>query len=63
MDRVGLVFLATLALGIVVSVALPERRAGSRITTSDVDFSTTPGFAIGSAGVVIILIALYATWW
>jgi SSS family solute:Na+ symporter len=63
MDRVGLVFLATLVLGIMVSVALPERRADNRISTSDVDYSTTPGFAVGSAGVVSILIALYAIWW
>ena len=63
MDRVALVFFATLALGIVMSVMLPERRANNRIETSDVDYSTTAGFAIGGAGVVIILVALYATWW
>jgi SSS family solute:Na+ symporter len=63
MDRVALVFFASLALGIVMSVVLPERRANNRIETSDADYSTTAGFAIGSAGVVIILVALYATWW
>jgi SSS family solute:Na+ symporter len=63
MDRVALVFFASLALGIVMSVVLPERRANNRIETSDVNYSTTAGFAIGSAGVVIILVALYATWW
>jgi SSS family solute:Na+ symporter len=63
MDRVGWVFVATLALAVATSVAWPERRANNRIDTAEVDYSTTSGFAIGSTGVVIILIALYATWW
>ncbi len=63
MDRVGLVFCATLALSVVISVARPERRANNRVNTADVGYSTTTGFAIGSAGVAIILTALYFTWW
>ena len=63
MDRVGWVFVATMALAVAISVAWPERRANNLIDTAGVDYSTTAGFAIGSAGVVIILIALYATWW
>jgi len=63
MDRVGLVFCATLALSVVISLARPERRANNRVNTADVDYSTTTGFAIGSAGVAIVLTALYFTWW
>jgi solute:Na+ symporter, SSS family len=63
MDRVGWVFVATLALGVATSLAWPERRANNLIDTANVDYSTTAGFAIGSTGVMVILIALYATWW
>lgn len=63
MDRVGVVFLATLALAILVSLAKPAAGMVSRIETADVDYSTSNGFAAGSAGVVMILVALYATWW
>jgi SSS family solute:Na+ symporter len=63
MDRVGVVFLVTLILAIVVSLANPADAAVNRIETAEVDYSTSRGFAAGSAGVVIILIALYAAWW
>jgi solute:Na+ symporter, SSS family len=63
MDRVGWVFAATLLLAVLTSVARPEPRANNRIDTGNVDYSTTSGFAAGSTGVIIILIALYATWW
>lgn len=62
-DRVGLVFLLTLALAVVVSLVKPGAANANRITTKDVNFSTTSGFNIASVGVIMILIALYTIWW
>ncbi len=63
MDRMGIVFLIALALCVLVSLATPQRRATDTIETGDVSYATRTGFNIGAAGVVLILIALYATWW
>ncbi len=63
MDRVEVVFFASLLLATVISLARPQTSARNHIVTSDVDYSTTVGFAFGSAGVLIIVLALYATWW
>jgi len=63
MDRMGLVFLLALALAVVVSLLRPAAANTSTIETRDVSYATSPGFNIGSVGVVLILIALYAAWW
>jgi SSS family solute:Na+ symporter len=63
MDRVGAVFVAAFILACAVSLAKPAGESGNRIETATVDYSTSRGFAVGSAGVVMILAALYATWW
>ncbi|MDP1028589.1 sodium/sugar symporter [Sphingomonas sp. KR1UV-12] len=62
-DRMGVVFLATLALAVVVSLARPQAREANRVVTSDVSYATASSFNIAAIGVVLILIALYATWW
>lgn len=63
MDRMGVVFLASAALAIVVSLAVPSRAGADTIETRDVDYSTRPAFNIGAIGVVLILVVLYATFW
>ena len=63
LDRVGWVFLATLLLAVMVSIARPETRKNNSINTADVDYSTSAGVAAGSVGVLVILAALYALWW
>ncbi len=65
MDRVGIVFLAALALAVIVSLASPPARseAANLIRTDDVAYGTTTGFNMGALGVTAILIALYATFW
>ena len=63
MDRMLIVFFLALALAMVTSLL---RRAGpeaNRITTNGVSYATSGAFNIASVGVVLILIALYATWW
>jgi SSS family solute:Na+ symporter len=63
MNRMMVVFVAALALAVVVSLLRPASAERNRTITADVDYSTTRGFNIGGIGVILILIALYATWW
>ncbi|MGE5564023.1 MAG: sodium/sugar symporter [Bacillota bacterium] len=62
-NRMGVVFLVSLVLAVVVSLATPQRPGTDSIDTSDVRYRTSAGFNIGALGVILILIALYATWW
>lgn len=63
MDRVGLVFLLCLALCVVVSLMSKTASNNESVDLSEVSFDTEKGFNISAVGVVIILTALYATWW
>ncbi|MBU7579398.1 MAG: sodium/sugar symporter [Porphyrobacter sp.] len=63
MDRMGIVFLASLVLAVALSFAMPAAANADRITTEGVSYKTTGGFNIASVAVVAILVALYATWW
>lgn len=63
MNRMGVVFLASLALAVLLSLAFPARRETNLIVTSDVSFRTPGSFNVLGAGVILVLIALYATWW
>jgi SSS family solute:Na+ symporter len=63
MDRMGVVFLAALALAVLLSLVRPAAAERNRIVTADVDYRTTAGFNIGAVGVAAILIALYTIWW
>ncbi|WP_395396364.1 sodium/sugar symporter (plasmid) [Novosphingobium sp. BL-8A] len=63
MDRMGLVFLAALALAVVVSLATPARRDRDTISTGDVRYATSAGFNAGAIAVVLVLCVLYAVFW
>lgn len=62
-NRMGVVFLVSLALAVIVSLATPQRPGTDTIETADVRYRTSGGFNIGALGVILVLIALYATWW
>src|SRR5437868_15133205 len=62
-NRMGVVFLVSLALAIIVSLATKPRPDVDTIDTVGVRYKTSTGFNAGALGVVLILIALYATWW
>jgi len=62
-DRVGLVFLLCAAFAIIVTLISGAREQENAIDLKGVTFSTTTGFNIAGIGVVLILIALYASWW
>jgi SSS family solute:Na+ symporter len=63
MDRMGVVFILALGLAVVLSLMRPADAASNRIQTRAVSFRTTPAFNIGSTVVVLILVALYTSWW
>ncbi len=63
MDRMGLVFLATLALAVGISLATRATGDRDRIRTDDVVYATAPSFNAASLAVLAILVALYATYW
>ena len=62
-NRMGVVFLVSLALAVIVSLATTARPGTDTIDTRDVRYKTSTGFNAGALGVILILIALYATWW
>jgi SSS family solute:Na+ symporter len=63
MNRMFVVFWVSLALALIVSLLFPARKESNRVTMEGVTFATPAVFNIGGLGVILILIALYATWW
>ena len=63
MDRVGVVFLACLAIAVVLSLMQKPSEAALRVELKQIDYSTSTGFNIGAAVVTLILVALYAVYW
>lgn len=63
MDRMGLVFLISLALAVVVSLLVRGRGDANRVRMEGVSFATPTTFNVAGIGVILVLIALYATWW
>jgi SSS family solute:Na+ symporter len=63
MDRMAVVFLACMALAVIFSLIMPAKTGSDTIDTKSVDYRTSGGFNVGALMVVLILVALYATWW
>ncbi|PTS84707.1 sodium transporter [Caulobacter sp. HMWF009] len=63
MNRVGLVFLLTLAAAVLVALVAPQKKAVNVVSLEGVSYKTTKGFNLAGLGVILILIALYAVWW
>jgi SSS family solute:Na+ symporter len=63
MDRMGVVFLISLALAVVISLVTRTPAGRDTIETGDVRYATRTGFNAGALGVVLILVVLYATFW
>jgi SSS family solute:Na+ symporter len=62
-DRVGIVFLMCMAVGVGVSAMQGAERHPNAIDYQAIDTSTTSGFNLAAGVVVLMLVALYATWW
>ncbi len=63
MDRVGLVFLACVAIAVVISLVENKGRHENAIELGDIDFRTSTGFNLAGVAVSLVLVALYAAWW
>lgn len=61
-DRVGLVFLICTAIIIGLSL-LNKQVQPNAIKLDTINFASGKGFNIASIGIILILVALYATWW
>jgi SSS family solute:Na+ symporter len=57
------VFVVSLFLAMVVSLVVRGRGDANRVTMEGVTFRTSGAFNMAGIGVILILIALYATWW
>jgi SSS family solute:Na+ symporter len=62
MDRVGLVFLLCVAIGVMWSLARPQPQPGF-VDPAGVSFSTTQGFNVSTVLVTLILVFFYTVWW
>ena len=63
MNRMSIIFFASLALAVVVSLVKPQASGANLVTREGVTFRTTAGFNTGAGIVIAILVLLYATWW
>ncbi|WP_235982113.1 sodium/sugar symporter [Novosphingobium aerophilum] len=63
MHRMSIVFVASLALTVIVSLLRPASETGRRDIMQDVSFATSRGFNVAAALIIAILVALYAIWW
>ncbi len=63
MNRVGYVFLACIAVAVIVSLLQGGKRQAKAVDHEDISFTTTAGFNIGAGIIAVILIALYWMWW
>ena len=62
-DRVGLVFLLCIGLGMVISIMQDGKNQERAIDYGAVDTSTSSGFNLASFVIVLMLVGLYITWW
>ena len=62
-DRVGIVFILCLLVPALVVWGQGAKDQPNSISLEGIDFATTKGFNYSSVGVVLVLAALYATWW
>ncbi|MEO0575960.1 MAG: sodium/sugar symporter [Pseudomonadota bacterium] len=62
-DRVGAVFALCIAIGVIVSVAGSNEQHDNAIEYRGIDTTTSAAFNISTLAIVIMLGALYATWW
>ncbi|RMA79509.1 sodium/sugar symporter [Umboniibacter marinipuniceus] len=61
MDRVGVVFIACMVLGVIFSLLFPNKKAA--LDNTGISFATDKSFNVAAVAVSLILIALYAAWW
>lgn len=63
MDRVGVVFLISTGLGVVLSMLQKPPREAQLVELAGVSFRTGPGFNIGAVVVTALVMLIYAFYW
>ena len=63
MNRVGFVFLLCLSLGALTSLLQKPSKEGMAVNLSDIQFSTSRSFNIGSVIIIVLLVIIYGIWW
>ncbi len=63
MDRVGVVFVLCCLVAVAITLLGGTKEQANAIHLDDVSFKTTSGFNVAAVGVILILVAIYATWW
>lgn len=63
MNRIGYAFLICLALAVIISLLGQPKPEASTVELADIDYTTSRGYNLATLAVVLILCALYATWW
>lgn len=63
MNRMGYIFLICTGMAVLASFLQRVKPENVTVDVANVDYSTTKSFKIASGAIVLILIALYATWW
>jgi len=63
MDRVGLVFLACLAVAVAVSLLENQGKHKNAVILADINFGTSKGFNVATLAVSLLLVSFYTTWW
>jgi SSS family solute:Na+ symporter len=61
--RIWIIFLACMALGVIVSLMTAEPKPEQPVALSDIEFGTTKSFNIWTVIIAISLIAIYAIFW
>ena len=63
MNRVGWCFVAGIVIAVAISLMSPNKAAAMRVDINNVDFKTGTFFNVAAGLIVVILAALYYTWW
>ncbi len=63
LNRMLFVFIVSLVLAMAVSLIVRGKGDANRVTMTGVSFRTSTAFNVAGVGIILILIALYGTWW
>jgi SSS family solute:Na+ symporter len=63
MNRVGWCFVAGIVIAVAISLMSSKKEAAMSVDIKNVDFKTGTGFNVSAIAIVVILAALYYTWW
>ena len=63
MNRVGIVFVLALVLGVLVSLSSKTAKGSDLIRTDDVSYRTSASFNVGALVITCVVAALYYAFW